>query len=250
MLKEQGFWMSTPSPMFAEMAAAQGFGRVVLDVEHGAFDLGDLDRFIPFCRALGLQVLAKVLAPEQAPIQQALDFGADGVVIPHVGDSRHAERVCAYAKYPPLGGRSFAGGRVVRYGGIPEGFFAAENRRVLCLPMVESAEALADIDAILALPAVDGVFLGPTDLALSRGRPTYGFGAADREDIGAVAAAARRAGKPWVMPAWSAAERAFSRTHGAAWMVTLDEQGAALSGMRAAAAELVGEMAAGQRGAA
>ncbi|WP_246064521.1 aldolase/citrate lyase family protein [Nonomuraea longispora] len=77
-------WLSGPGFATAEIVAGLGCGAVVLDIEHGVFDLADLDRFILFLRGLGLEVLAKVLGPERGPIQQALDFGATAVVVPHV----------------------------------------------------------------------------------------------------------------------------------------------------------------------
>lgn len=77
-------WLSDPSLAAAEIARGLGYGAAVLDIEHGAFDVADLERYIPFLRSLGLEVLAKVQGPDRVPIQQALDFGADAVVIPHV----------------------------------------------------------------------------------------------------------------------------------------------------------------------
>ncbi|MGH6634138.1 MAG: 4-hydroxy-2-oxovalerate aldolase, partial [Sphingopyxis sp.] len=73
----------------------------MLDIEHGAFELAALDRFIPFLRALDFDVLAKVVAPERGPIQQALDLGANAVVIPHVLGADHAQQVTGFAKFPP-----------------------------------------------------------------------------------------------------------------------------------------------------
>jgi 4-hydroxy-2-oxoheptanedioate aldolase len=203
-------WMSTPHFQHAEIARECGFAHLVLDIEHGTFDLDSLDRFIGFAKAIGMGVHGKVLGPTAEAIQQALDFGADSVIIPHVLDAAHAEAVCAAAKYPPLGRRSFAAGRSMGYGRQPDDFFLAENRRVRCWPMCETAEALADIDGILALPAVDGIFMGPSDLALARGRPNYDFTDADRADIATVAQACAAAGKDWVMPGWRADERAFA----------------------------------------
>lgn len=228
-----GFWFSTANVMAAEVAAARGFTYAVLDLEHGTFDQRCLDLFVPLCRGLGLRVLAKVLGPDMPAIQQPLDFGADGVIVPHVLGVEHAREVCAHAAYPPLGDRSYAAGRIVAYGRAPEGFFAAENERIVCLPMIESAEALADVQKVLALDTVDGVFVGPTDLALSRGRTRYAFDVEDQRDLQRIADAARAAGKPWIMPAWTAAERAFARRHGAAWMVTIDERGAFTRGLDA-----------------
>jgi len=168
-------WMTTPHFQHAEIARDCGFEHLVLDIEHGTFDLGALDRFIGFAKALGMGVHAKVLGPTVEAIQQALDFGADSVIIPHILDAAHAEAVCAAAKYPPLGRRSFAGGRCMGYTRQSDDFFPAENVRVRCWPMCETAESLADIENILKLPTVDGIFMGPSDLSLSRGRPNYHF---------------------------------------------------------------------------
>jgi 4-hydroxy-2-oxoheptanedioate aldolase len=137
--------------------------------------------------------------------------------------------------------RSFAGGRTVRYDAPPDGWFAEENKRQLCFPMIESAAALADIDAILALPTVDGVFVGPSDLALSRGRDKYRFDAADQADLKTIAAAAKAADKPWIMPAWTAGERKLSAELGADWRVVADETGSIYTGLEAVLAAMKGQ---------
>lgn len=219
-------WLSTPHQAMLEIAHDVGYRRVVLDVEHGLFDLDATDKLVALARALGMAVYAKVLGPEAIPIQQALDMGCDGVIIPHIEDVAHAARVTAAAKYPPLGTRSFSGTRPARYGGAPQSYYDYENRRTLCFPMVESAAALADIEAILALPTVDGVFMGPSDLSLSRGRGAYRNGPEDQADLRHVAAAAAAAGKPWIMPAWSNEERRLSEQLGVDFMVVIDEFGA------------------------
>lgn len=233
-LPEFGCWLSAPDTVFIEMAAEIGFKALVLDVEHGTLSLADLDKLIPLARALGLTVLVKVTGPQAEPIQQALDFGANGVVIPHIGTAGHAASVCQAAKYPLLGTRSYAGARPVRYGAPAADYFDADNRMTACYPMIETAEALADVEAILALPTVDGVFVGPSDLSLTRGRGGYRFTDDDRADIARIAAACVAAGKPWIMPAWSPAERAFASAHGAGLQVIVEQQSAMADGMKAA----------------
>ncbi|WP_425638417.1 aldolase/citrate lyase family protein, partial [Agrobacterium radiobacter] len=132
-------WLSGPNIAAAEIAASIGYTAVVLDIEHGSFDLDTLERFIPVLKGLGMEVLAKVLAPERGPIQQALDFGADAVVIPHILDATHAEKTCAFAKFPPHGERSFAGGRTVAYGSPDDQWFIDQDRKTRCYPMIEHA---------------------------------------------------------------------------------------------------------------
>lgn len=239
-LPEPGCWLSAPDVVFIEMAADIGFRTLVLDVEHGTFSLSDLDKLIPLARALDLTVLVKVAGPQAEPIQQALDFGANGVVIPHIGTASHAASVCRAAKYPLLGTRSYAGARPVRYGAPSKDYFDGDNRMTACYPMIETAEALADVEAILALPTVDGVFVGPSDLSLTRGRGGYRFTDADRADIARIAAACAAARKPWIMPAWSPAERAFASTHGAKLQIVVEQQSAMASGMKAVFSQLRG----------
>lgn len=229
-----GCWLAAPDIVFVELAAALGYGTLVLDAEHGTFDLKDLDRMIPFARQLGLQVLVKVEGPRAEPIQQALDFGASGVIVPHIGGVEHARSVCAAAKYPLLGTRSYAGSRPVKYGVPSVSYFDDDNLATRCLPMVETAEALADIDAILALPVVDGIFIGPSDLSLTRGRGKYRFTEEDRHDLLAIASACRKAGKPWIMPAWRHDEQIFANEQGADTVIISEQQSAMAVGLELA----------------
>ena len=209
-LDRVALWMSHPHVSYLEMATAMGFRRLVIDIEHGAFDLAALDVFLAFARASGVSVLAKVLAPSTEAVQQALDFGADGVIIPHLGDLDHARTVAAAGKFPPLGRRSYCGGRPTGYTRAEAGYFDDTNRRIRTYAMIETSESLEDVERIAALETVDGLFPGPSDLALSRGRGAYAFGAEDRADLTRIVRAARAAGKPWIMPAWTAAEREFA----------------------------------------
>jgi 4-hydroxy-2-oxoheptanedioate aldolase len=230
-------WLSTPNVAAAEIARQAGYGAAVLDIEHGAFDLADLDRFVPFLRALGFEVLAKVLAPERGPIQQALDFGADAVVIPHVLGAEHAREVSAYAKFPPLGDRSFAGGRTTSYGGFDDAWVRRQDTGTRCLPMIEDAGALEQVAEILALPTVDGVFVGPSDLSLRRDRGAYRRVEGDFADLARIAGAAAAAGKPWVLPAWSGPEKSFALEYGADQIVVTMEFTALGEGLRSALAQ-------------
>jgi 4-hydroxy-2-oxoheptanedioate aldolase len=236
-LSKLAVWLSTTNHWMVEVARDLGIRRFVLDIEHGLFDLSRTDALVAFIKAQGLEAYLKVLGPDMVPIQQALDLGCDGVIIPHIEGVEHARRVTAAAKYPPVGIRSFAGGRTSRYGGADDAWYASENQRCQCYPMIESAAALADIDAILALPTVDGLFVGPSDLSLSRGRGAYKKSAEDEADLRRIAAAAAAAGKPWIMPAWTAQERRLSAGLGAHFMVVADEFGSIWRGLSETVAE-------------
>jgi len=122
------------------------------------------------------------------------------VVIPHIASAEHAEEVTAFAKFPPLGDRSFAGGRTTGYGGFTDAWVAEQDAHTRCLPMIEDAGALDDITEILALDTVDGVFVGPSDLSLRRKRGAYSREEGDFADLKTVADAAAAAGKPGCYP--------------------------------------------------
>lgn len=205
--RRMGFWLTTPNFQLAEMLALAGFRRVILDVEHGPFGHETLHQLIPALKGLGLEVFVKVLAPERSPIQTVLDFGADGVMIPHIQNLAHAREVTGYSKFPPTGDRSLAGGRAMGYRMQPDTWFHDTNRRTRCFAMIETAGALADVEAIAALPTVDGLFPGPTDLSLRRQRGMYKRTDADWVDLATIANAARTQGKTLAFPAWSPEER-------------------------------------------
>jgi 4-hydroxy-2-oxoheptanedioate aldolase len=208
-----GFWLSDAGTSTAEIVAGAGFDFVVLDAEHGAFGLETLERFIPLLQGLGLQVLTKVYGPAREPVQQALDFGSNGVIIPHVEDLARTAEVASFTKYPPLGARSMAGGRVLRYGGWDDEIIAAIDAATLCLPLIEDPRAVADVEEILALPTVDGFQMGPGDLSLTSGRGAYKASEADWADAKRCAAAAVAAGKTWLYPAWTERDKRWALEH-------------------------------------
>lgn len=223
-------WLTEPSTAAVDMAELAGYDTVVLDVEHGLFDLAALDWIIPQIRGRGMTAIVKVLGPERGPIQQALDFGADAVAIPHIESAEHAREVCAYAKFPPHGDRSFAGGRTSNYRGFDDEWVARQDSQTRCYPMIEDAGAFDEVDAILALDCVDGIFIGPSDLSLRRGRGAYAVTEADLDDIRTLARAANAAGKAWLLPAWSEAEQELAYEEGASTIVLAMQYGAILTG--------------------
>ncbi|WP_374595252.1 HpcH/HpaI aldolase/citrate lyase family protein [Sphingosinicella sp.] len=229
-----GLWLSSPNLLLLELSVQKSVDVIVLDLEHGSFDLATLDSFLCLARSLELVVLAKTLSPERASIQQPLDFGSAAVIIPHVGNVDHARCVTGFAKYPPSGTRSSSGGRSFHYRTPADDFFDRQNRETFCLPMIETAEALEAVEAIAALETVDGLFVGPTDLSLRRGRGRYRRTDEDRSDLERIACAAAAAGKPWIMPAWTPLERDWAQTLGAHLLIVAEEQAILSQGLDAA----------------
>ena len=158
-------------PSVMQLLANAGYDAVIVDGEHGAFSnetIGDL------CRAaslVGVTPIVRVPGLAYEPIAQALDGGAQAVMVPRVTGAADAARAVAFAKYPPVGERGCAFGRGqtrFRSGPIAE-TMAAANRESLVVVQIETREALAEIDEITALPGVEIAFVGPTDLSIALG---------------------------------------------------------------------------------
>lgn len=192
---KRAFWLQTASQQACEIARIAGYDMVVFDAEHGIFDNAALDRLVPFCTAIGLVPMIRVAEASRPAIQAALDMGSAGVILPQINDLDHATRVSALAKFPPLGSRGIGYSRTTHYDGATDEFASAENAKRLCYVMVETAGALADAEAIAALPCVDGLFIGPGDLSLARDRGIFRDTSEDSADLKRVAEAAKTAGK-------------------------------------------------------
>jgi len=220
------FWLERPNIAACEIAKLVGYKIVVIDMEHGAIGAETCDTIVAMCRAMGLTCYVRVASAERLLIQQALDFGADGVVLPQIIDASHAAVVCAYAKYPPKGTRGVGYSRAMNYGAYTatdDAFFAAENRRTVCHPMIETPGALRDVESIASLDTVDGLFIGPSDLSMTRGRGSFKFTPEDQADFRTVAAAARRCGKVLGLPAPSAGAYALAVAEGAGYVTVSDD---------------------------
>ncbi len=188
-------WMSIDSTYLAEVLSYCGYDAVVVDLQHGMFGL---DAAIPLLQAVsaGPAVpMARVPTNDAATIGKLLDGGAYGIICPAVDTADQATAFVAACRYPPRGLRSFGPARGLLYGG-PD-YVEHTDETVLTWAMIESAAGLADLDAILSVPGLDGVYVGPHDLALSLGEapgqstpPPAVFRAL--VDVAAAARAARR----------------------------------------------------------
>ena len=225
-----GFWLMSSSLTACEMAALVGFDVAVLDMEHGVHNPREADGFIVFCKARGFVVYSRVASAERVPIQAALDAGADGVILPQILDSAHAAEAAAFAKYPPLGTRGMGLSRIQDYGPAGADFEGEHNRATRCYAMIETPGALDDAERIAALPTVDGLFIGSSDLSLTRGRGQYGGTADDEQDARKVAEAAAGAGKRWGMPASDARQWGLAVALNADFVTVADDLSALAAG--------------------
>lgn len=189
-------WLSIGSPFVAEIMAAQGYDAVTVDLQHGALDYADALAMFQAMRASGVAVMARVPWLDPGAIMKALDAGAWGIICPMVNTRAEAERFVACLRYPPLGARSFGPTRVGFAAG--PGYYAGANAGVVGFAMIETAEAMANLDEIVATPGLDAVYIGPADLTLgvTQGRLPPGFDRAEPEmdaAIGRILAAAKGA---------------------------------------------------------
>jgi 4-hydroxy-2-oxoheptanedioate aldolase len=156
-----GAWCTIPSPWTAEVAARSGHDWVCIDTQHG---LIGYDVMLPMLQAVtagGAPSFVRVQWNEPGTIMKALDAGAGGVIVPMVNSVEEARTVVGACRYPPEGYRSMGPTRARTLGG--------EWRLPICVVMIETVEAVKRADEILAVPGVDAVFVGPSDLAVSAG---------------------------------------------------------------------------------
>lgn len=233
----RAFWLQTASQNACEIARLAGYDMVVFDAEHGVFDLGALDRLVPFCAGIGLKPFLRVAEASRPNIQAALDMGSSGVILPQILDLDHAARASALAKYPLQGSRGIGYSRTMGYDGPGPDFIERENKGRLCYVMIETQGAFADAQAIAALPCVDGLFVGPGDLSLSRGRGLFKDSAEDIADLEAIVKAAKMAGKVFAAAGPTPHYAQHAAKLGAAFVAAGDELTAMMIGFKALFAE-------------
>lgn len=167
-----GGWLSLANTHVAEIMAHAGFDWLCVDLQHGLLDYGDLRHLLPAISTTATTPLVRVPANEPSAIMKALDAGAMGVIVPLVNDAAEAAAAVSACRYPPRGSRSWGPLRAALYGGA--GYAEQANDELACVVMIETRAGIEHLDEIAATPGVDGVFVGPADLALSLGLPPRG----------------------------------------------------------------------------
>ncbi len=179
-----GTWIKTPHPHVVEVLSLTSLDCLVLDAEHAPFDRTALDLCILAARAGGKTVLVRPQSASHAQILNALDCGADGVILPHIRtatEAADAVKACTYTS----GGRGFAGSsRAAGYTTKGMAKHRADAAGVTIIVQIEDIEAVENIDAIAAVDGIDALFIGRADLTIS-------YGAATPDDAVVVNAVAR-----------------------------------------------------------
>jgi 4-hydroxy-2-oxoheptanedioate aldolase len=197
-----GLWSLLPGVVSAEMLARTGADYVVVDLQHGAATEADVPGVAAAIRAAGAVPLVRTRSSLFADVGRPLDLGAGGVIVPNVRNAEHAREIVAATQYAPAGGRSI--GRLS--GGADE---------PLVIVMVETATALEDLDAILGVPGLDGIYVGPGDLSLSLDLTGEGRSGELRGVLSAIIARAVAAGVPIGVHAYNGDDAARFAAEGA-----------------------------------
>jgi 4-hydroxy-2-oxoheptanedioate aldolase len=161
-------WLAIPSGFAAEVLAQTGFDSVTVDLQHGVQDYQSMVACFQAMQSHPVTPMVRVPWNEPGIIGKVLDAGAYGVICPMVNTREQAEAFVSYAKYPPRGARSNGPIRVGMYGEAGT-YQTVANDETLALPMIETREAVANLDAILDVPGIAGVYIGPSDLGFSHG---------------------------------------------------------------------------------
>jgi hypothetical protein len=153
------------------LAAASGHDWMFIDAEHGAFNIQEVTQLCIASLPTGVTPIVRVCAGAIDEATRALDNGALGIVVPHVDTAAEARRIAEAFLYPPMGRRSWGGPPAV-YGYMPPSTAEAQaaiNNEILTVVMLESPEAIRNADAIAAVPGVDVLFIGTSDLTAELG---------------------------------------------------------------------------------
>lgn len=188
-----GPFLKIPSPEVTELAGLAGFDLVVVDLEHSQFSMETAVAVVRAAAARGIDAVVRTTENAAAEISRALDLGASGLIVPHVGSVEDAREVVRHARFHPLGERGMdLYARSAGWGATGrDDYLRHANEEILVGAMVEGAAAIDHLDEIAAVDGLDLLFVGPYDLSQSLGFP----GRIDRPEVvaaieGAAATAA------------------------------------------------------------
>lgn len=166
-----GSWLSLPSAAIAEIVADAGFAFVTVDLEHSTLTLADAEVLIRAIERCGVAPLVRLSGQDATQAARVMDAGAHGVIVPRVNTAAEAEAMLRAIHYPPEGTRGVGLGRASRYGEAFDEYRTWLDESCVFIPQIEHEEAVANIDAILAVDGIDACLLGPYDLSASLGVP-------------------------------------------------------------------------------
>lgn len=181
-------WCAIPDSYAAEVYAHQGWDSVTIDLQHGPVDF---QAALPMLQAISTTSavpMCRVPWNDAAIIMKLLDAGSYGLICPMINTKEEAERFVSFGRYPPIGTRSMGPNRAVQYAGADYAQYA--NAEILLFAMIETRAGLKNLEAILSVKGIDGVYVGPSDLSLAMGK-TPTLDPSDSEVVAAIAEIAK-----------------------------------------------------------
>jgi 4-hydroxy-2-oxoheptanedioate aldolase len=190
-----GTFAAIPHPVAIEVVAATGVDFICIDWEHAQIDRERIEDLVRAADVHGVPAMVRVPGHAPESIAAALDAGAAGILVPRVSTAEQARAAVQATRYPPIGSRGVGPGRAAGYGYRIPDYLTSANENLLLAIQVETAEGLANIEAIAAVDGVDVIFIGPGDLSVSI--DAMEPSGADRLNaaIRTIAGAATRAGR-------------------------------------------------------
>lgn len=164
-----GAWIMIGHPTVAEVYVNEGFDWIAVDMEHAATDIRTFQDIAVAVNGSGCDLLARLHSCDAVQAKQVLDAGADGIIVPLVNSPECAREAVSIASFPPRGIRGAAFSRASDFGRRFADYYAGHNDNVIVVIMLEHADALEDLDGILATPGLSAVLIGPYDLSASMG---------------------------------------------------------------------------------
>jgi len=181
-----GTLLTTDSTELAEALTLAGWGWFFIDLEHSAMQFSAAQRVI---QAIAARAYTVIRVPDHTAgnIKKALDMGCDGIIVPLVNSATEASQIVSLSKYSPLGERSVGIGRAQGYGIKFQEYIQSANQHVAVIVQIEHREAIENLDTILQVKGIDGIFVGPYDLSASMGL----MGQVSHPDVAAAIAKVR-----------------------------------------------------------
>ena len=189
-----GVWVTLESATVTELAADVGLDWICIDMEHGSLSWRDALDHMRAAKGSDLSVIVRVPAISVDTIKRALDLGAHGVLLPLVNQAEELQAAFSHARYPLAGKRGLGGERAVRWGAAVQDYVATANTETMVIPVIETAEAVANSAAILAVEGLEAIFFGPSDMSQSYGHMAVWEGPGIAAEIARIQGLATRAG--------------------------------------------------------
>ena len=191
-----GAWLVSGAPSTAEALGCAGFDFLVLDMEHTPVDTPEMVEILRTIAGTPAQAVVRLVWNDMVWLKRVLDGGAQTVLLPFVQNAEEAKRAVACTRYPPEGVRGVAGGhRGSRYGTVSD-YLKTAAQELCVMVQIETSTALENLPAIAAVPGVDSIFIGPSDLSASMGLLGDIGNPAVQEKLKAAALQCRKLGKP------------------------------------------------------